>query len=91
MLFYRSADLLITGTHVVVLQPVEARFHLEAIQAPYVLRHARGVRFRAGHEIRASYEHADVRIYFTTDRARFSAVRRALIRALEQRAHPLPF
>jgi hypothetical protein len=89
-MFYKSPDLLITDTHVVVLQPVEARFYLEAIQSPYIVRHGRGAGFRAGHEIRARYGHADVRLFFTTDRARFSTVRRALIRALEHRAHPLP-
>jgi len=86
-MFYESADLLITDSYVVVRQPVEARFRLAEIQSPYVVRHGR---FRAGQEIRARYQHSDVRIYFTTDRPRFSAVRRALIRALEQRDHPLP-
>ncbi|HTJ32100.1 MAG TPA: hypothetical protein VL738_02615 [Dactylosporangium sp.] len=89
-MFYKSDDLLITSTHVVVLHPEPVRFRLEAIQAPYIVRHGRGAGFRAGHEIRARYETADVRIYFTTDRTRFGAVRRALIRALEQRGHPLP-
>jgi hypothetical protein len=90
-MFYRSADLLITDTHVVVLQPVPARFRLEAIESPYVVRHGRGANFRVGHEIRARYRSMDVRIFFTTDRARFGTVRRALIRALEHRAYPLPF
>jgi len=51
----------------------------------------RGANFRVGHEIRARYRSMDVRIFFTTDRARFGTVRRALIRALEHRAYPLPF
>ncbi|MEV8510970.1 hypothetical protein [Dactylosporangium sp. NPDC051484] len=89
-MFYRSADILITSTHVVVLQPDPIRFDLEIIQAPYIIRHGRGIGFRTGHEIRARYEAADVRIFYTTNSATFGAVRRALIRALEQRANPLP-
>ncbi|GAA2351202.1 hypothetical protein [Dactylosporangium salmoneum] len=89
-MFYRSSDILITSTYVVILQPNPMRFHLEGIQSPYIVRHGRGAGFRAGHEIRARYEAADVRIFFTTNRSTFGAVRRALIRALEQRGHPLP-
>ena len=90
-MFYRSPHILITDTHVVVLLPEPARYHLEGIERPYIVKHGRGANFRSGHEIRARYEAVDVRIFYTTDRRIFGAVRRALIRALESRANPLPF
>ncbi|WP_432980943.1 hypothetical protein [Dactylosporangium sp. CA-233914] len=89
-MFYQSPDILITNTHVVVLYPDPARFDLAGIQAPYIVRHGRGAGFRAGYEIRARYGAADVRLFHTTDRAAFGAVRRALIRALEYCGDPLP-
>ena len=89
-MFYRSPEILITSSVVVVFRPDPARFHLGWIEAPYIVRHGRGARFRAGHEIRARYDARDVRIYYTTDAATFGAVRRALIRALEQHATPMP-
>nr|BFE64804.1 hypothetical protein GCM10020063_093300 [Dactylosporangium thailandense] len=89
-MFYRSSDILITSTHVVVLHPRELRFPLERIVAPYVVKHGRGADFRVGREIRARLGSTDVRLFYTTDRATFGAVRRALIRALEYRTDPLP-
>ncbi|MFI5913679.1 hypothetical protein [Dactylosporangium sp. NPDC051541] len=89
-MFYRSPDILITSTHVVVLDPGERRIPLEAIEAPYIVKHGRGAGFRAAHEIRARIGAADVRLFYTTDRAAFGSVRRALIRALECRTDPLP-
>jgi hypothetical protein len=89
-MFYRSSDILITSTHVVVLHPQSVRFPLEEIQGPYIVRHGRGAGFRVGHEIRARYGSADVRLFYTTNRATFGSVRRALIRALECRFNPLP-
>jgi hypothetical protein len=89
-MFYRSADILITSTHVVLLQPGEQRFPLERIEGPYIIKHGRGAGFRAAHEIRARIGAADVRLFYTTNRARFGTVRRALIRALECRTDPLP-
>ncbi|WP_433211421.1 hypothetical protein ACQP00_50470 [Dactylosporangium sp. CS-047395] len=89
-MFYRSSDILITSTHVVVMRPQALHLPLEEIQAPYIVKHGRGAGFRVGHEIRARHGSADVRIFYTTDRAVFGAVRRALIRALEYRTDPLP-
>ncbi|WP_433611278.1 hypothetical protein ACQP2P_43805 [Dactylosporangium sp. CA-139114] len=89
-MFYRSSDILITSTHVIVLHPRELRYPLEQIVSPYVVKHGRGAGFRAAHEIRARLGSADVRLFYTTDRAAFGAVRRALIRALEFRTDPLP-
>jgi len=89
-MFYRSPEIVITSGLVVVSQPDPVRFRLGEVEAPYIVRHGRGARFRAGHEIRARYEDRDVRIYYTTDAATFGAVRRALIRALEQHTSPLP-
>jgi len=89
-MFYRSQDIEITSTHVVILWPEEVRYHLDEIQAPYIVRHGRGAGFRAGHEIRAQYESNDVQLFYTNNASTFGAVRRALIRALEQSANPLP-
>ncbi|GAA3294480.1 MULTISPECIES: hypothetical protein [Dactylosporangium] len=89
-MFYRSSDILITSTHVVLLRPGEQRFRLEEIRSPYIVKHGRGAGFRAGHEIRARIGAVDVRIFYTTNRATFGSVRRALIRALENRTDPLP-
>ena len=38
-MFYRSADVLITSTHMVILSPVEQRFRLEEIEAAYIVKH----------------------------------------------------
>jgi len=89
-MFYRSPEILITSASIVLLQPDPFRFHLDAIESPYVVRHGRGAGFRVGHEIRARYDGRDVRIYYTTNASAFGAVRRALIRAMEQRSSPLP-
>ncbi|WP_426508402.1 hypothetical protein ACPPVO_58165 [Dactylosporangium sp. McL0621] len=89
-MFYRSSDILITSTHVVVMYPEAQRFPLDEMEAPYIVKHGRGAGFRTGHEIRARFGSTDVRIFYTTDRATFGAVRRALIRALEYRSDPLP-
>jgi hypothetical protein len=89
-MFYRSSDILITSTHVVVMRPQALRLALEEIEAPYIVKHGRVAGFRVGHEIRARHGSADVRIFYTTNRALFGTVRRALIRALEYRADPLP-
>ncbi|WP_432832278.1 hypothetical protein [Dactylosporangium sp. CA-092794] len=88
-MFFRSSDIMITST-CVVRHADNVRFDLTEIEAPYIVRHGRGAGFRVGREIRARYRSADVRLFYTTNAPTFSAVRRALIRALEQRGNPLP-
>ncbi|GAA0737069.1 hypothetical protein GCM10010199_58840 [Dactylosporangium roseum] len=82
-MFYRSADILVTSEHFVILRPREIRFRLEYLHDAYIVRHSG--RFRARQEIRARYGRSDVLLFSTTDATTFGHVRRALIRALEHR------
>ena len=83
--FYRSAELVVTSDHFVILSPGRVQYRIDFLESVYVLNHPRVGRVRATQEIRAAYGVHDVSLYRCSDRQTFGQVRRALIRALEGR------
>jgi len=83
--YYRSPEIMITSDHVAVLRPEQTLFRIAELQGAYIVRHGSSS-LRPRLEIRARYGAADVGLFSTSDTRTFGQVRRALIRALEDRA-----